>query len=304
MAYSVILLGATGSAGGAVAAELSLQKDKFRRVAFLTPLADAGAEKELKYKSVGLERIVGDFSDPASYNGFEIVISAVGDDICARQVQYADAAFAGGVKHFIPGEYGVDIYTSSNTTERYFQDKLKVRKHLEMVVKENPTVGYTYVMTGVFMEYLILQGMLGVDFKAHKASIIGTPNNTVSMTAMADIGKIVTASATPEHLPSLAGPHEVRFCGETTTYEEVYRILGEIIGHKIDVTYISREHSYTFEEQQLAARNLIAYKYASALRALGFGGGILSSTDNNLFPEIQAVGWKVLAATLVSKQVT
>lgn len=102
--YSVIIIGATGTIGTKLSHELSVQKSAFRRAAFLTPLADAGPEKEARYAKVGLERIVGSLSDPESYKGFDIVISAVGDDLCPKQAEFIDAAFAAGVKHFVPGE--------------------------------------------------------------------------------------------------------------------------------------------------------------------------------------------------------
>jgi hypothetical protein len=52
-----------------------------------------GAEKEEKYKSIPLERGVGFMYEPATYNGFDIVIPAVGNDLCLDQTKFADAAF-------------------------------------------------------------------------------------------------------------------------------------------------------------------------------------------------------------------
>ena len=104
MTYSVLLLGASGTIGTKIAAELAIHKDELKRVAYLTPLADAGPDKEEKYKALKIERIVGSLEDPSSYQGFNIVVSAVGDALCASQPTYMDAAFAAGVKHFYPAE--------------------------------------------------------------------------------------------------------------------------------------------------------------------------------------------------------
>lgn len=125
---------------------------------------------------MGLERVVGSLSDPASYKGFDIVISAVGDDLCAKQPEFIDAAFAAGVKHFVPGEcefyfsfvvggsrgntaegrdndclflvfiVGSDMAHPKSRDEAYFQDKIATRRHLEKRIKEDPSLGYTYVM--------------------------------------------------------------------------------------------------------------------------------------------------------------
>ena len=104
MTYSVLLLGATGTIGSQIALKLAKYKDQLGRVAFLTPSADGGAEKEARYKNVPIPRVVGSYEDPASYKGFDIVISAVGDPLCEAQIKYIDASFEGGVKHFYPAE--------------------------------------------------------------------------------------------------------------------------------------------------------------------------------------------------------
>jgi aspartate-semialdehyde dehydrogenase len=104
MTYSVLLLGATGTVGSRVAPQLAAHASELKRVAFLTPSASASADKEAKYASTPLERVVGAFDDPKSYEGFDIVISAVGDPLCEDQIKFADAAFEAGVKHFYPAE--------------------------------------------------------------------------------------------------------------------------------------------------------------------------------------------------------
>lgn len=108
MSSSVLLLGATDTIGQKIAKQLSLQRVLFRRIAFLTPLADGGPAKEARYSAIELDRVVGSPADPESYRDFDIVVSAVADDICFEQIEYIDAAFAGGVKHFYPAECNSD----------------------------------------------------------------------------------------------------------------------------------------------------------------------------------------------------
>lgn len=124
--YSVIILGATGIIGLELVKQFSVQKSHFKRLAFLTALADAGPEKEARYSKVEqqLERVVGSFSDPASYKGFDIVISVVGDDLCAQQHEFIDAAFAAGVKHFFPGECEFHSDLLSDSVDSYILSQL------------------------------------------------------------------------------------------------------------------------------------------------------------------------------------
>jgi uncharacterized protein YbjT (DUF2867 family) len=69
MTYSVLLLGATGLIGSKVAKELSIHKGILKRVAFLTPTANAAPEKEKRYAEVPIERVNGALEDEKSYKG-------------------------------------------------------------------------------------------------------------------------------------------------------------------------------------------------------------------------------------------
>ncbi|CAG8978251.1 hypothetical protein HYALB_00009148 [Hymenoscyphus albidus] len=174
--------GATGTIGSKISHQLSLQKSKFKRAAFLTPLSDAGPKKEDRYAKVGLERVVGSLSDSASYTGFDIVISAVGDDLCAQQHEFIDAAFKGGVKHFVPGEYGSDMEHPKCRDEAYFKDKVATRRHLEKSIQEDPELGYTYVMVGLFSEYFFEYNILGLSEDKKSATFIGDPEARLTTT--------------------------------------------------------------------------------------------------------------------------
>jgi len=103
MSNSVLLIGATGFVGTKIAAELAVHKDQFKRVAFLAAATD-NAGKEARYAKVPLERVKGSPENSASYKGFDIVVSAVGDDLCAKQGVFFEAAVEGGARHFLPGE--------------------------------------------------------------------------------------------------------------------------------------------------------------------------------------------------------
>ncbi len=111
MPYAVLLLAvASEDPGRRIAGELALQKHHFSRAAALvepSSRTDSDADKEEAGSLLGpevLERVTGDWSEAHSYRGFDIVISAVGEDLYLEQRNYMDAAFAGGVKHFYPAE--------------------------------------------------------------------------------------------------------------------------------------------------------------------------------------------------------
>ncbi|KAF4630751.1 hypothetical protein G7Y89_g7383 [Cudoniella acicularis] len=238
MTYSILLLGATGFIGSLIAAELAILKEQklLERTAFLT--STSSPEKEAKYAAVPLERITGSLTDPASYRGFDIVISAVGDDLCAQQVEFIDAAFEGGVRHFYPTEFGADLSHPVSLPEAYFKNKIATRKHLEARVAADPTKGYTYILVGLFTEVFLAYNALGLSEDRRSARIIGAPGERVSITSAQDVAKITATSLLPSHLPSLSTRREIRFAGETLTLSSLFSTVENVVGHKVDVEYI------------------------------------------------------------------
>jgi hypothetical protein len=125
MPYAVLLLaGASGDLGQRIARELALQRRQFSRVAWLLyprDRPDARKEEEASSAIATLEQVTGEWSEPRSYRGFDIVVSAVGEDLCLEQKVHMDAAVAGGVKHFYPEECE-HVYLSLPITWGFFAD--------------------------------------------------------------------------------------------------------------------------------------------------------------------------------------
>jgi len=292
MTYSVLLLGATGTIGGQIAVKLAKYQDKLNRVAFLTSSESGGPEKEAKYKTVPLPRVVGSFEDPSSYHGFDIVISAVCDPLCEAQIKYIDAAFEVGVKHFYPAEYGMDLEREEARAESYFVNKLKVRKHLEEKVSKDPSKGYTYILVGMFSDFTLNYNILFLSDDKKSASFLGEPDAKLTTTHSDDVGSIVALSLLPTHLKSLSERRRIRLSGSTLTIAEYFSTVSRVLGHDIKVQYNSKESSYVFEKEQKALGNEFMYKFTSARRALGFGGAALEGIDNESYPELKPLTWE------------
>ncbi|KAH8656582.1 hypothetical protein BGZ60DRAFT_417284 [Tricladium varicosporioides] len=292
MTYSVLLLGATGTIGSLIATELANHKSHLKRVAFLTPTANAGPDKEVKYAAVKLERVVGSLSDSASYNGFDIVISAVGDDLCPKQPEFFDAAIKAGVRHFYPTEFGADLAHPTSAPEDYFVNKIATRKYLEEKVRKDEKLGYTYILVGLFNEVFLAYNVLGLSEDRQSATFIGTPDAMVSATAAVDVARITVASLLPSHLPSLSGGREVRFSGSVIPISTLFSTVSTALGHKVDVKYLNVKESYIFQDEQKKAGNAFLGKFTSAMRAIGFGGADMGKGNNAEYPELIPVSWE------------
>jgi hypothetical protein len=111
-----------------------------------------------------------------------VVISLAGNAIMGDQPAMIDAAVLGGVRHFYPSEYGVDLTQAGLANVRYFRDKHDTRRHLAKKTKETPGFRYTLLLTGSFTEWAV-SDFFGVDTEKHTVEIYGDPDAIINNTA-------------------------------------------------------------------------------------------------------------------------
>ncbi|KAF9552292.1 NAD(P)-binding protein [Agrocybe pediades] len=294
MTYSVLLIGATGDVGSKIAAKLAKYKGQLKRVAFLTSTAKSTPEKEAKYAEVPIERVVGDFEDPETYRGFDIVICAIHDAFVLEQIKYFDAAFAAGVKHVYPTEFGADLTHPVVSKEPYAVGKIEARKQLEERARKDQSIGYTYVITGMFSDFILRPhvNVLGLSEDRRSAKFLGAPDAVLTTTHTEDIGEFTVLSTLPSHLKSLNERRMLAVEGSTHKISEYFGAVSCYLGHPIDVEYLSRESSYVYEEEQKALGNQEAVRYNSVLRTVGFGACVLKDVANSSYPEFKPRTWE------------
>lgn len=178
---SVLIIGASGSVGRPLVDEFVNKLDHFSKVGILSsPLS---AHKFESDKSRGIQVVVGSFTDPTSYGGFEIAISLAGNSIMRLQPAMIDAAVAGGVTHFYPSEFGSDTSLDALKDFRYFQDKRTTRCHLVATAKQNPQFKYTYMLTAPFTDWVIFP-FHGVDRVSKTVTAYGSKDLPLDVTSL------------------------------------------------------------------------------------------------------------------------
>ncbi|TAQ86018.1 hypothetical protein B7494_g5677 [Chlorociboria aeruginascens] len=282
---SVLLVGASGSAGVPLVAEFQKQRSKFSRVGILADPSRLEKFQHLNNESSGIEIIAGSFLDPSAYSGFNTLILLTGNAVMYLQPAMIEAAIQGGVKHIYPSEYGADLSIPDLFPVRYFRDKYLTRKALEEKTKEHTDVKYTLFMNGGFTE----AASILVGLEEGKVTLYGKPDTNISLTAIPDIVRYIVASI---NLPfqSNQQKREIRVAGEILTREKLISILGEIQGVKYDTQYVPVEE---LREKEKEAREkgdveqemLWSLKgvFANGLGIVEWEGGKL---DNGLF------GWE------------
>ena len=67
-------------------------------------------------------------------------------------------------------------------SELYFENKLKVRKHLEEKVSKDASKGYTYILVGMFSDVILGYNILGLSDDKKSAAFLGEPDAKVTST--------------------------------------------------------------------------------------------------------------------------
>ena len=169
----VLVTGATGNQGGAVARALL---EGGHRVRALTRSLESPKAKKLK--EIGAELAQGEFDDPASLKRAAERVDAVfamgtpfggGVDIEVKQAKgLADAAKAAGVKHL--------VYSSVSDADRktgipHFDSKYEVEKHITTLGIPYTIIAPVFFMDNFFFPHIlngIKQGTLGQQMPADR----------------------------------------------------------------------------------------------------------------------------------------
>lgn len=147
------------------------------------------------------------------------------------------AAAAAGVVRFAPSEFAI----SGTATPSLGAYAFKLRAWDQA---KSAGLQVTAFRIGIFMDYFASGSPKGYDgalqifpfllnIPARRAEIPGTGDERVTFTTVEDVGKFVNAAVGLDRWEEESG-----MSGETTTYNEVVRLVEETIGEKIHVTYI------------------------------------------------------------------
>jgi uncharacterized protein YbjT (DUF2867 family) len=223
---SILVTGATGQQGGAVARALL---SRGHRVKALTRKPDSEAARQLA--AAGAEIVAGDLADTAS-----VVKAATGVDTMflmgnsyeagleeeTRQgILAADAAKAAGIGHLI---YSSVADADKQTGIPHFESKYRVEQHVRQL-----GIPYTISAPVAFMENAVAPWSIDALRQGIHAFAM-PPKRVVQLVALADIGAFVAALA--ERRERVFGKR-FDFAGDELSGEEQAKILSEAIGRPI-----------------------------------------------------------------------
>jgi uncharacterized protein YbjT (DUF2867 family) len=234
----ILVAGATGTQGGAVARELNARGYQVRG---LTRNPDSATARELA--ALGVEMVRGDFDDAASldrafdgaYGAFSVQqYRGVGVDGEIRQGKaFADAAKRAGVEHFV---YTSVAKATLNTGVPQFESKLELENYIRSI-----GLPFTIIRPASFMA-----GFEEFRDEARTGVISGPlpPELERVYIAPQDIGRF--AAEAFDHPEAWLGRAEA-IAGQRISYAEVAATMSRVLGRPV------RYHQIPWEEYTASA---------------------------------------------------
>jgi uncharacterized protein YbjT (DUF2867 family) len=252
---SIVVTGATGRQGGAVARKLI--DDGWDVCAFVRD-ADKPASRALA--GLGANLLTGDLNDADSvnqavdgaYGVFSVQTWANGVDVEERQGKIvADAAASARVEHFIYSSVGG---SNRGTGVPHFESKWRVEQYIHEVA-----LPYTIFRPAYFMENLLNQRESVCD--GHLAPPMN-PDVPLQFVAIDDIASFVAMAF---RSPGSWLGHSPELAGDELTFLEVAGVLSARLGRDVEVRAVVRPAE---PERQVMARWFEDYGYDADISEL------------------------------------
>ncbi len=239
----VLVCGATGRQGGAVARHLAAKGFTVRALT-RHPAADAASA----LKTQGIEVVGGDLDDATSlervlkgvWGAFSVQTRANGVEVEEAQgKRFAEVAKAAGVEHFVYSSAGS---VNRNTGVPHFESKARI----EQAVRDQKFPSYTIMRPTYFMENLLNPMTLQGD----KLVVGLQPTTVIQMIAVDDIGKF---GALAFEKPTTFNGAEVDLAGDAVTFPEAAAILSAALKRNISFVQANIEDVRTKAGPEFAA---------------------------------------------------
>lgn len=148
-----------------------------------------------KYRQSKVSIIPGDVAAAtqseitALFKPFDIVIGCTGMEMPpGTQTKIARAALDAGIPKFFPWQFGLDYdVIQRNTKHDLFAEQVAIRD----LLRAQKQTQWVIVSTGMFLSFLFRKDFGLVDLENAKFTAIGSWDNTLTVTAVEDIGNVI-----------------------------------------------------------------------------------------------------------------
>lgn len=237
---SILVVGA-GELGMAVLRNLAKRPDPAPEVTLTVLLRPRAIESDdprrraeiAELDALGVRFLPGDLVEDsvaglaAVFGQFDTVIGCTGF-VAGRNLQtkLAHAVFDGGVKRYVPWQFGVDYdVIGRGSAQELFDEQLDVRD----LLRSQDRTEWIIISTGMFTSFLFEPSFGVVDLEQQTVHALGSWDTAVTVTTSADIGALTREILFAE--PRIRN-QVVYTAGDTLTYGELADIVDRVTGKK------------------------------------------------------------------------
>ncbi|ROV91529.1 hypothetical protein VMCG_09466 [Cytospora schulzeri] len=195
----------------------------------------------------------------AALTGEDAVVSAIASSATGPQQQkLADAAFAAGVKRFIPSEFGINTRKVQGLPiGKIVAGKTNLVDDLQKKAEENNGFSWTGLSNGLFFDLNLELGIFGFDSKAKRATIYDSGNEPFQTT---NVGLIAKAVASILKHPDDTANKYLSVASFQPTLNQILQIVEGETGSKWTVDHVSTQDLQKVGEEKLANGDFSAFR--------------------------------------------
>ena len=169
--------------------------------------------------------------------GQDALITTFGGTNSALQIKLADACVEAGVKRFVPADFGSCDSSSELALELMplYREKAKVREYLQKLAKEGK-LSWTSLVTGHFFDFGLEGGLLLMDIKKHKVTMIDGGEVMWSTSTLGRVGEAVVAVLRKEEETKNKMLYVQTFC---ISQKQLLEVCEKVQGSKWEVEHVT-----------------------------------------------------------------
>ena len=172
----------------------------------------------------------------AVFRRYHTVICCSGFSIGkGMQVKITEAVLRGGVKRYVPWQFGADYdKIGRGSAQPVFDEQLDVRD----LLRSQSATEWVIVSTGMITSFLFREDFGVVSLENHTVRALGSWQNALTLTCCEDIGKMTVEVLF--HKPRIVND-VVYISGETATFEQIAEQLEGIFERPFDRILLTDE---------------------------------------------------------------
>ncbi|KAK4445551.1 hypothetical protein QBC34DRAFT_413025 [Podospora aff. communis PSN243] len=193
----------------------------------------------------------------SAFDGQDAVVSVVATLAVPSQKTAVDAAVAAGVKRFIPSEFGINTRKlEGKAIGKILASKIGIVDYLDEKAKENPGFTWTGLSTGLFFDWGLAVGSLGINIKEKTANIVDSGNEKFQTSNLHQIGRAVAGIL--KHPDETANKYFAT-SSFNPSQNELVSVVEELIGSKLTINHLKSGDLHKAGEEKLAQGDYRAF---------------------------------------------